>query len=36
MSIIQKLKMKYKTWKFKRNMKKFDNFNDKLLEKYLK
>lgn len=35
MSTIQKLKAKYKTWKFKKNMKKFDDFNEKLLNKYL-
>lgn len=35
MSAIEKLKLKYKAWKFKKNMKKFDEFNQKLLNKYL-
>lgn len=35
MSMIMKLQMKYKAWKFKKNMKKFDDFNEKLLSKYL-
>lgn len=36
MSMIMKLQIKYKAWKFKKNMKKFDDFNEKLLSKYLK
>lgn len=36
MSAIEKLKSKYKTWKFKKNMKQFDKLNEKLLSKYLK
>ena len=35
MSAIEKLKAKYKAWKFKKNMEKFDALNDKLLSKYL-
>lgn len=35
MSTIQKLKARYKAWKFKKNMEKFDKFNEKLLRKYL-
>ena len=35
MIMIMKLQMKYKVWKFKQNMKKFDDFNKKLLSKYL-
>ena len=36
MSTIEKLKAKYKAWKFKKNMKQFDKLNEKLLLKYLK
>ena len=32
---INKIKTKYKAWKVRRNMKRFDNLNDKLLSKYL-
>lgn len=36
MSAIRRLKEKYKAWKFRKNMEKFDDFNEKLLSKYLK
>ena len=32
---INKIRVKYKAWKARRNMKRFDNLNNKLLSKYL-
>lgn len=33
--VINKIRVKYKAWKVRRNMKRFDNLNNKLLSKYL-